>query len=74
MKVKVPFGTYEVRYASGDTWYGYEYLFGPETSYSKADKAFTFEFDGNQISGYTITLYKVTNGNLSTKKIRPNEF
>lgn len=74
VEVKVPLGTYEVRYASGETWYGYEYLFGPETSYSKADKTFTFEVEGNQISGFTITLYKVANGNLHTSGIRPTEF
>jgi hypothetical protein len=74
VEVKVPLGTYQVRYASGDTWYGYEYLFGPETSYSKADKTFTFEVVGNQISGFTITLYKVANGNLHTSGIKPTEF
>lgn len=74
VKVEVPLGTYEVRYASGDAWYGYEHLFGPSTSYSKADKTFTFEVDGNQISGFTITLYKVAHGNLHTSGIRPTEF
>lgn len=74
VEVKVPLGTYQVRYASGDTWYGYEYLFGPDTSYSKAEQTFTFEVDGNQISGFTITLYKVSNGNLHTSGIRPTEF
>jgi len=74
VEVEVPLGTYEVRYASGDTWYGYEYLFGPETSYSKADKTFTFEVVGNQISGFTITLYKVAHGNLHTSAIRPTDF
>lgn len=74
VEVEVPLGTYEVRYASGQTWYGYEYLFGPNTSYSKADKTFTFEVVGNQISGFTITLYKVAHGNLHTSGIRPTEF
>jgi hypothetical protein len=74
VEVEVPLGTYEVRYAAGETWYGYEYLFGPETSYSKADKTFTFEVVGNQISGFTITLYKVAHGNLHTSGIRPTDF
>lgn len=72
--VDVPLGTYEVRYASGDTWYGYEHLFGPDTAYSKADQMFYFRDDGSQVSGYTITLYKVRNGNLQTSKIRKNQF
>jgi hypothetical protein len=74
VQVEVPLGTYEVRYASGETWYGYDYLFGPETSYSKADKTFTFEVAGNRISGFTITLYKVAHGNLHTSAIRPTDF
>lgn len=32
VNVDVALGTYELRYASGETWYGYEYLFGPETA------------------------------------------
>ncbi|MBN2106127.1 MAG: J domain-containing protein [Deltaproteobacteria bacterium] len=74
VNVDVPLGTFEIKYASGETWYGYEYLFGPETSYSKADKAFTFKKEGDHISGYTITLYKVTRGNLHTYKISQTDF
>lgn len=74
VEVDVPLGTYEVRYASGGTWYGYEYLFGPGTTYSRADKTFTFEIIENQISGYTITLYRVADGNLHTSTIRPTDF
>jgi len=73
-KVDVPLGTYEVRYASGESWYGDDYLFGQDTSYSKADKTFTFEVVGSQISGFTITLYKVANGNLHTSSIKPTGF
>lgn len=72
--VDVPLGTYEVRYASGELWYGYEHLFGPDTAYSKADQSFYFRNDGSQVSGYTITLYKVRNGNLQTSKIRKEQF
>ena len=74
VEIKVPVGTYRVKYASGKTWYGYEDLFGPRTSFSKADTSFQFKrtFDG--YSGYTITLYKVQNGNLSTSKIGASDF
>ncbi len=72
--IDVPLGVYEVRYASGNTWYGYEYLFGPETSYSKADKTFSFEIDGDQVNGFTITLYQVPYGNLNTSTIKPTDF
>lgn len=72
--VKVPLGTYEVRYASGKTWYGYEHLFGPETSYSKAEESFDFRVTGDRVSGFTVTLYKVKEGNLHTSSIRPQDF
>jgi len=74
VNVDVPLGAYEVRYASGDSWFGYEYLFGPDTAYAKADKVFTFEVDGNHVVGYTITLYKVPDGNLSTSAMKPEDF
>lgn len=72
--VDVPLGAYEVRYASGSKWYGYNYLFGPQTTYSKANEVFRFEAVGNQIRGYTVTLYKVAQGNLRTQTIRPEDF
>ena len=74
VEVKVPLGTFSVKYAAGDTWYGYRYLFGPMTAYSKASEQFTFKYDGTSYNGYTITLYKVRNGNLRTQQIDPKEF
>jgi transcription initiation factor TFIIIB Brf1 subunit/transcription initiation factor TFIIB len=74
ISVNVPLGTYEVKYASGEKWYGYEHYFGQETDYSKAEKLFTFENTGDHISGYTMTLYRVPNGNLRTTKINPSQF
>ena len=74
VNVDVPLGTFEVRYAAGERWYGYEHLFGPDTACSKADKTFEFRIEGNQISGYTLTLYKVAHGNLHTSKIPRRSF
>ncbi|HXG33875.1 MAG TPA: DnaJ domain-containing protein [Bryobacteraceae bacterium] len=74
VSIDVPLGTFEVRYASGESWYGDEYLFGPNTEYRKADRTFTFEVVGNQVTGFTITLYGVPHGNLPTSAIEPAEF
>ena len=74
VEVDVPLGSYEIRYAAGDTWYGEDELFGPETSYNKADDLFTFSDTGYQISGYTITLYQVVNGNLETIPLDKDRF
>jgi len=69
-EVKVPLGTYEVRYATGQTWYGRTHLFGPTTSYHRADD--TFHFDGRH--SWQIQLYAQINGNLRTEEIKPEEF
>ena len=74
IRTKVPLGTFEIRYASGEQWYGYQHLFGDDTSYSKADQAFEFRNTGYQITGYTLTLYRVSNGNLRTSYMNPSEF
>lgn len=74
IETKVPLGTYEITYASGSKWYGYDYLFGPETGYSKADEVFSFKNTGYQINGYTITLQRVFNGNLKELRISKSDF
>lgn len=74
LNIDVPLGYYQIKYATGDKWYGEEFLFGPETQYNKANEIFEFTFDGNQYNGYTIELFSQINGNLSTSKITSNEF
>ena len=73
-EIDVPLGLYELRYALGDEWYGYDHLFGPKTSYSKADTLFDFRDTGTQLTGYTVTLYKVPRGNLHTSTIGVDQF
>lgn len=73
-KISVPLGTFRLKYATGETWYGERLHFGPETSYSEADQAFYFTDQGNQYSGYTVELFLQTNGNLRTDNIERNEF
>ena len=74
LEIKVPVGSYEIKYASGKQWYGTGYLFGPETAYSKADSIFNFGFDGYQYSGYTIELIMQRHGNLRTSGIQANQW
>jgi len=74
LTIQVPLGTYELRYASGRQWYGTNYLFGPDTSYNKADSLFEFTFDGYQYSGYTVELITQRNGNLRTSKLQPGQW
>lgn len=35
--LSVPSGTYEIKYASGEKWYGEKDLFGPDTIFARAD-------------------------------------
>ncbi len=74
LDIRVPVGTYEIKYATGKQWYGTAYLFGPETSYSKADSLFTFSFDGYQYNGYTVELIMQQTGNLRTSGIEPSQW
>ena len=74
VEVNVPLGTYIMKYASGDQWYGREHFFGPQTAYSKAESLFYFTEDARGYSGYTVTLYKVAHGNLETERIAPEQF
>lgn len=74
LSAEVPLGEYELRYASGETWYGEEYLFGPETTYRKADAQLDFERKGNRVTEYTVELIKQLTGNLKEIDIAPSEF
>lgn len=71
---EVPLGTYEIKYACGETWYGVNDLFGSKTSYAKADDTFRFYEEDGYVNGWTIELYLQTNGNLETMPISAFEF
>jgi len=74
LAIKVPLGSYEIRYASGVSWYGWKNLFGHKTIYNRADKKFTFTRNGNRINGYTIELILQQGGNLSSSEIMKTEW
>lgn len=73
-KMNVPLGTYKLKRAAGYTWYGEENLFGHNTVYTASDQWLTFQISGSYVEGHTLTLYKVTNGNFSTKDIKAEDF
>ena len=70
-------GTYNVIYATGDTWYGESELFGSETSAYQTDD--TISFTTTHYSTYieysivTLTLYSVAGGNLTTTPVDPSK-
>ena len=78
-ETKVPLGTYNIYYASGEIWYGEKYLFGPDTRYSKGDEATEFYIEetpdrGKAVIGATFKLAKVRDGNFPTSDIDASEF
>jgi len=73
-RVRVPLGSYELRYAEGAEWYGEEYLFGPGTGYAKAAEPFDFRTEGDRVLGFTVELIRQTNGNLTEVAIKASDF
>lgn len=63
-------GTYEMKYACGDTWYGEEHLFGENTRYAKDKDDWVFESG----KGWTLTLQPQVGGNVSTETLSEDEF
>lgn len=70
-EIAVPFGQYYVYYAAGETWYGEEHLFGPDTVYSKADDIFEFDEENE---GWDVELIEQFGGNLDTLDAAPSDF
>lgn len=74
VELDVPEDTYQIFYAVGQTWYGKDDLFGPDTMYYKCDGTFEFYRDEDYVYGHTIELYLKKNGNLATEKVDASSF
>ena len=81
---KVPLGTYHLKAATGQVWYGKENYFGTETRFLRVRntdrgnddgvQAFKFHQSGNRLHGLTISFKKVVGGNTSEEPINREEF
>lgn len=75
VEVDVPLGWFSIYYATGDTWYGEEYLFGDGTKYYKLDDSFRFWLDSEgTYHGWTVQLEEVSGGNLDFEEISEDDF
>lgn len=74
LNVDLPVGSYKIKYAYGQNWFGEDKLFGANTIYIQANTVFNFNFDGSTYNGYTIELIKKTDGNLTTSSIPKAQF
>lgn len=69
--IDVPLGTYELRMAYGEQWFGEEKLFGQRTRYSRADDTFPLNQPGEY---WEVELIIRHDGNLTEEPISATEF
>ena len=74
LEIKVPLGSYVLKYVSGTTWYGEKFLFGYPSNYFVFSQVLKFSEGYGYYEGHTITMYKQKNGTLSTKSILEENF
>lgn len=67
--VAVPAGTYQIKMASGTTWYGTKHFFGSQTGYSIADDTFPITYGDH----WTVELIPRLHGNLDEKELAPED-
>lgn len=70
----VPVGTYRLKYAVGDKWYGEKWLFGGETVFHVMDQALEFKLKGSEIMGYRFKLYSKPLGRAKAHKTYAFDF
>ena len=73
-EVLVPLGLYEIYYATGDVWYGPDYLFGEDTRRYQCEGTFRFYDDGEYYQGWTLELYLQDNGNMDSDPIDASDW
>ena len=74
LETKVPSGSYELRYAAGESWISEAEFFGPKTAFAKAESPLTFSIDGDRARGVEVQLILQRGGNLRTSPIKRSEF
>jgi len=68
--IYLPGGRYTLYYCYGSTWYGKDTKFGSATVGAKGEGTITLDTFGS----YDLTLYAVTQGNLSTRRVSMDNF
>ncbi len=73
-ETEVPVGSYQIKYAAGESWFGPLLDFGEAAAYSRCDDRFDFTKTAEGYSGYTIELILQTRGNLDVDPISAEDF
>lgn len=68
LTLKVPVGSYKIKYGSGNEQYGEKELFGRNSQYGESE-ILNFSFDGYSFQGHTISFYNTVAGNLKTNNV-----
>ena len=74
LEVELPLGSYKLKFASGDKWYGMKHLFGPTTLYSYVPEKMTFYLSGDYARGHRIELIPQVGGNLRTPPMKAEDW
>jgi hypothetical protein len=74
LSIELPLGSYRLKFAQGDKWYGIKYLFGPGTAYSYVPDRMIFYIDGDYARGHQIELIPQVNGNLETPPMKAQDW
>ena len=78
IKLHVPLGTFDLRFAMGRSWYGYQDLFGVDTQTFELSRSLLFSDvpipNGVEHRGHTIRLEKFRDGNIGERRIDRNAF
>jgi len=56
MHVRLPDGSYNMRYAAGYNWYGPQDYFGPKGAFYRDTKTYHFSSTDNELQGHYIQL------------------
>ena len=74
LSIELPLGSYKLKFAVGDKWYGMKFLFGPTTSYSYVPDKMDFYISGDYARGHSIELIPQVNGNLETPPMKATDW
>lgn len=73
-ELKVPLGSYKINIATGEQWYGETKLFGKKMVVTQGMTAMVFYAEQNSITGHTLTLDDVIDGNYPTRPVAADDF
>jgi hypothetical protein len=74
LSVQLPPGEYELRYAAGRNWYGWEYLFGTSTSYGRWPRPIVLAPKPRPFDAVSIELIPAQHGKLTTDIMSEYDF